>query len=224
MTVVVPLQTWQPPFVRQLLCPSPTDGTVEWLYSKTTCKYTGKISKYQLSGLAGALEHIPNDHWVLSPLFKSREIFDAQFGCVTGKCKLEETDKEAVVREVAEELGIFIHDPEQAKLVVCGDCTYFTVRVTTTTAYNSGTNYEFSTRDDDKTRRVGVIIHGTEKEVLDCVNRLETVHGRHLPKADKVFGVVGMPTAMALCCAQHLPTRQIGTINQSDVVRWAQMR
>lgn len=208
--------------MRHLLCPS--DGTANWSYSRTTCEYTGKLSKYQLNGLAGALEHIPVTHWVLSPLFKSRKIFDAQVGCVTGKCKLEETNKEAVVREVAEELGILIPDPEQAKLVVCGDCTYFTVHVTETSAYDSGTNYEFSTKDDDKTRRVGVIIHGTEKEVLDCVNRLETVHGRHLPKADKVFGVVGMPSAMALCCAQHLPIGQIGTINQSDVVNWARMR
>jgi predicted NUDIX family NTP pyrophosphohydrolase len=169
------------------------------------------------------LEKIPSDHYLISPLFvnSSKKIGkgfppDAQIGCVTGKCKVGESEEEAAKREVAEELGIIVKTMEK---IHEGPCTYFQVPATSVIPYDSNEDYFFSEeRKEDKPRKVGVVIHGSLSEVKSLTSKLVTVYNRHLPTADLVLGVVMMPRDFALRVAVNYPPPAWGTVTQKKVL------
>lgn len=104
---------------------------------------------------------------------------DFQIG-ITGKCKKDESPKDAAEREVFEEFGIDIdltNTPDWSDTATSdrrNNVHHYLVRASTCKQYlrstNAAKNHESrSAKKDDKSNRTCVFIYGTATEILNCM-------------------------------------------------------
>lgn len=145
------------------------------------------------------------EYWTLGiqyPPTKSGEIGDIQIGC-SGSPFLDELDEDCANREIGEELGLTLINPRDIKFH-----RYYTRYFRNTTITHHVYVYDVSNVDsitvsqrnepkqDDKKRKVFVIINGHKNNIIRLMERLETVN----QSKDFPWAVVAIPNDFALEC------------------------
>lgn len=149
----------------------------------------------------------PTDY-VLGPLYKNRNGFDHQV-CITGSCLQGERPREAMVREMAQEVGLApksLTDPAYLELLTRKDmgkgkrASVFIAHMddldplSEEEAGPGEDALDFRKGRDDRNRKVGCVVYGSFREMY---NFLDDAIYRHHTDTDDIVGIVATPISVA---------------------------
>jgi ADP-ribose pyrophosphatase YjhB (NUDIX family) len=148
---------------------------------KDVSGYTYIKSKYGYMG-KGHLDTVVNlpvlgrNEWLLAPIYRRTDVLETDFqpGIVTGTCHIGESYENAAIREVKEELKLYILERNMHKVSIIYEKTrtwfVYHVDLSDVSVSSAPTNYSLSHPDpvvpesepeDDRSRKVVIMLHGT---------------------------------------------------------------
>ena len=163
-------------------CSQSQEKNVNIVTDKDGYKYIQ--SKHGNMGMSH-LEHVvksnlSNDQWVLSPIYRRDDELKTDFqpGIVTGTCKVKEMQKNAMIREIEEELKLsfelrYVHFSKCWKLGK-REWVLYTADLKNATVMKDNP-VQTETREDDRLRKVMIILHGTRAEAMNIVKKTENI-------------------------------------------------
>lgn len=116
-----------------------------------------------------------DDIYIACPTYwKGNKIVDTQI-CVTGKCHVDESSRDAVIREMSEELGFYTPSNKLEYVIDIKTDTdiydTYIVDVQYIEPYNN-TKHTFSVKEDDRTKKCQVIISGTKNDFIKIIENI----------------------------------------------------
>lgn len=129
---------------------------------------------------------------------------DIQIG-VTGTCKRGEDAKDAIDRELGEELGVQFTEPQKLFEALCesnGGDQHWTVAVAHISQIRNATSKEiemFLTEDraDDKSRKVGAMVIGSKDDIIHLI-KSSIANWNNVGEIDEITSIVAMPLKFIL--------------------------
>lgn len=151
-----------------------------WSYSES--------QKNMVSSLKGYIE---DSDYVLCPLYgniKDDLFSDLQFG-VTETYKIRETDDNAFIRSIGEELGLHtFKKPDYMRHTLDSRYVFNKINIINTKP-NRTSKFMCKYIKEDRRRKMATIVHGTETEICKFLNRPSILLDK---SPDTIVGIVGV--------------------------------
>lgn len=155
------------------------------------------FSSHLPSPMQKALESLPLHHYILCPVYEEASGFEFQVG-MTGTCKTDETEMQALIREMGEELALLprkglIVDAMRGPYGDCPSTTFFTAKIPFDDCVPAEKIAVSSAVDD--CRKVGCFVHGSKAQLLSFLSSEKFVR---LSSSDTVVGLAAVQVEFLL--------------------------